>query len=59
MNERSAYRKRIEELKSKQKTAQSKLDELKAAGNEKWGTFKADLEKARKELEDALKKLTS
>jgi peptidoglycan hydrolase CwlO-like protein len=56
---KSDYRKRIDDLKSKHQTAQSKLDELKVAGSEKWETFKTGVESAWNELEDAFKKLKS
>jgi hypothetical protein len=52
------YRKRIDDLKSKHKAAQSKLDELRAGGSEKWETLKAGVESAWNELEVAFKKMT-
>ena len=52
------YRKNIDDLKAKYQVAQSKLDELKAAGSEKWETCKTGVEGAWKELEAAFGKLT-
>jgi len=52
------YRKRIEELKSKHQLAQSKLEELRAAGSEKLETLKVGVESAWKELEAAFRELT-
>ena len=37
------YRKRIDDLKAKYQAAQSKLDELKATGSEKWQTIETQL----------------
>ena len=51
------YRKRIDDLKAKHQVAQAKLDELKAAGSEKWETLKAGVESAWNELDVAFKKL--
>jgi hypothetical protein len=53
------YRKRVDELKAKFQAAQSKLDALKAASSEKWGTFQTDLETSWQELEVAFKNLTN
>jgi hypothetical protein len=50
-------RKQLDELKSKLQVAQSKLDEAKAAGAEKWETLKQGLERSWQELEGAFKKL--
>ena len=50
-------RKRLDDLKAKYQIAQSKLGELKAAGNEKWATLKTGVENAWKDLEAAFKKL--
>jgi hypothetical protein len=49
----------VAELRAKQELAQAKLDELKAAGGDKWETLKAGVEGAYKELEGAFKKLTN
>ena len=51
------YRKRIDDLKLKHQVAQSKLDEFKAAGSEKWETLKTGVESAWNELDVAFKKL--
>jgi hypothetical protein len=53
------YRKSIDDLAAKRQATQQKLDELRAAGNDKWETFKTDLDSARHELEVAFRKLTS
>jgi hypothetical protein len=53
------YRERIDALKAKHRLAQSQLDELKAARNEKWETVKTGLEGAWNELEFAFQKLTN
>jgi peptidoglycan hydrolase CwlO-like protein len=50
-------RKRIDDLKAKVQAAQSKLDEVKTAGREKWETLKTGVESAWAELELAFKKL--
>jgi peptidoglycan hydrolase CwlO-like protein len=50
-------RKRIDDLKAKVKAAQSKLDEVKTAGSEKWDTLKTGVESAWAELDLAFKKL--
>jgi ribosome-associated translation inhibitor RaiA len=51
------YHKRVDELKAKHQAATAKLDELKAAGSEKWDSFKTGIESAWSELETAFKKL--
>ncbi len=53
------YRKRIQDLKAKYRAAQSRLDELRAAGSGKWDTVKAGVESAWAELEAAFKRLRS
>ena len=50
-------RKRVDELKAKYQAAQSKFVEYKAAGCEKWETFKTGLETAWSDLEAGFKKL--
>jgi hypothetical protein len=55
---RRDYRKRIDHLKSKHQAAKLKLDELRAAGGDKWETLKAGIESAWEELEGAFEKLT-
>jgi hypothetical protein len=52
-------RKRIDDLKAKVHAAQSKLEEVKAAGSEKWDTLKTGVESAWNDLELAFKKLTN
>ena len=47
----------VNELKAKYHAAQSKLVEYRAAGCEKWETFKAGLETTWSDLEAAFKKL--
>ena len=51
-------RKHLDELKAKMNVAQAKLRNAKAAGDEKWDAFKADVESSWKELESAFKKLS-
>src|ERR1051325_9468345 len=51
-------RKRFDDMKVKIKVAQSKLDEAKAAGGDKWDKFKSGIESSSKELEGAFKNLT-
>lgn len=53
------YRKRMDELKSKVRLAQQKVDELKAVGQERWGTIKSDVQTTWNELEETLKKKKS
>jgi hypothetical protein len=52
-------RKQLDELKSKLAVAQSKLDEVKAAGNEKWETLKQGVERTWQDLEETFKKLVN
>jgi hypothetical protein len=54
---KSDHLKHVEALKTKQRLAKAKLEELKAASNEKWEILKTGLENAWDELEDAIKKL--
>ncbi len=58
MDARGDWHDRIDELKVKRAEAQLKFDELKAAGSEKWVSFRAGLERAWNEFETAVKKLT-
>lgn len=51
-------RKRLDEVKAKLAAAQAKLDEVKAAGADKWDTFKHGLESSWKELESTFNTLT-
>ena len=50
-------RERILDLRARSRVAQAKLDGLRAAGDEKWDTFKAGVESAWSELEVALRKV--
>ncbi|HJX64805.1 MAG TPA: coiled coil domain-containing protein [Polyangia bacterium] len=52
-------RKRIDDLTAKCQAAQLKLDEVRAAGSEKWETLRAGVESAWGELEIAFKKLSN
>jgi hypothetical protein len=52
-------RQMVTDLRAKQELAQAKLDELKAAGSDKWDTFKSGVESAYNELEGAFKKMNS
>lgn len=51
-------RKHLDDLKAKLGDARTKLDEAKAAGGDKWETFKSDVEHSWKELEAAFHKWT-
>lgn len=53
----AAKRQHLDEARTKYQAAQSKLNEYKAAGSEKWETFKTGLETAWSDLETAFKKL--
>ena len=50
-------RERIHALRARSSVAQAKLDGLRAAGDEKWDTFRAGVESAWSELEVALAKV--
>ena len=50
-------RKRIDDLRAKYQAAESKLDEVRTAGSEKWETLKTGVESAWNELEVAFRKL--
>jgi hypothetical protein len=52
-------RKRIDDLRAKCRAAQSKLDEVRTAGSNKWETLKTGVESAWSELEIAFKKLSN
>ena len=58
MEARIGSRKQAEELKAKIDSAQTKLEQMKSAGSDKWDTFKTDVDSSWQELEDAFKKLT-
>lgn len=47
----------VADLRAKRELAQAKLDELKAAGGDKWETFKDGVESAYNDLEGAFKEL--
>lgn len=51
-------RKHLDDMKAKLKVAQSRLDEAKAAGGDKWDKFKLGIESSWKEIEGAFQKLT-
>jgi division protein CdvB (Snf7/Vps24/ESCRT-III family) len=51
-------RKHFDDMKAKIKVAQSKLDEARTAGGDKWDKFKSDIESSWKEIESAFQKLT-
>ena len=53
------YYKQIEELRSKQETAQEKLEELKEAGEGAWEDLKTGVELAWSSLGEALKSASS
>jgi hypothetical protein len=53
----AAKRQRVDEARTKYQAAQTKLNEYKAAGSEKWGAFKTGVENAWSDLESAFKKL--
>jgi uncharacterized protein YaaN involved in tellurite resistance len=52
-------RKRIDDLRAKYQAAESKLDEVRTAGSEKWETLKTGVERAWNELDVAFKKLSN
>jgi hypothetical protein len=51
------YRLSIDDLKAKRVIAQLKVDEFKTAGSEKWDGFKAGIELAWRDIEDAFQEL--
>jgi hypothetical protein len=53
------YRKRLDDLREKYVTAEKRLAALKAAGSDKWDTFKGGVETAWRELETAFTKLAN
>jgi hypothetical protein len=53
------YRSRLDDLTAKYRTAETRLEELKAAGTRKWETFQSGIENAWSELEIAFTKLTN
>jgi hypothetical protein len=55
---RADARSHLDEMKTRLKIAQLKLAEAKAAGGDRWDTFKLGVESSWKELEGAFQKLT-
>jgi hypothetical protein len=53
------YRERLEDLKGKYDAAEAKLAELKAAGSDKWETFKDGIENAWSELATAFTRVAN
>lgn len=53
------YHERVEALKAKYQSAKAKLEQSKAAGSDKWETFKGDLEVVWKDLEVAFTELSN
>ena len=53
------YHLRLDDLEAKYDAAETKLDELKAAGSARWEAFSSDIESAWSELEAAFRKLTN
>jgi uncharacterized protein YicC (UPF0701 family) len=53
------YQEKIKELKAQEKTARSKLEEIKKSGSAAWKDLKGGLEKAGDELNSALDKAVS
>lgn len=53
------YHKRLDDLEERYEAAQTKLDELKAAGSAKWETHKNGIEDAWSDLEAAFRKLAN
>ena len=49
--------KHLDEVKAKLVAARNRLDEAKAAGSEKWTSFKSSVESSFKDLEEAFHKL--
>lgn len=52
------YTKSFDDLKNQQKAAHTKLDALKAVGDDKWDAHKAGIEKAVHDMETAFTKLS-
>ncbi len=52
------YYQKIDTIQEKQQEAQSKLDELRRAGDDAWIEMRSGVERAWKELEDATQKAT-
>ncbi|MBI5582712.1 MAG: hypothetical protein HY892_02715 [Deltaproteobacteria bacterium] len=56
---KSEYRKLLDDLQGKQKTARAKLDELRQSSGGAWEDLKTGIEGAWKEVEKALKAAVS
>jgi len=57
MQAKNEHSERIDAIKAKRAQAQAKFDEVKAAGSDKWDSFKAGLEVAWKDLESAFSEI--
>ena len=53
------YHKHLAELKAKCRNAETKIEELRVSGNEKWESFKTDVDIAWTELEAAFERLAN
>lgn len=53
------YQKQVEDIRSMQRSAQAKLEELKEAGDNAWEDLKAGMENARDSLAKAIRDATS
>jgi hypothetical protein len=53
------YRKRLDDMQAQCLAAQTKLDELKAAGSTQWETLRNGIESAWGEVEDAFRQLAN
>jgi hypothetical protein len=51
------YRRRLDEMQTSYEAAQTKLDELKDAGGDKWETFKDGIETACNDLRAAFRRI--
>ena len=53
------YHQRLDAMEAKYDAAETKVDELKAAGSARWEVFRSGIETAWSELEAAFRKLTN
>ena len=53
------YHKLLDDIEAKCEAAETKLDELKAAGSTKWETLKSGIETAWREVEEAFRTLAN
>jgi hypothetical protein len=53
------YEKRLDAMEAKCDAAETKFDELKAAGSTKWETLKSGIETAWREVEEAFRTLAN